>query len=169
MTLPRRVVESVGRVRALAAERPLGDVLSGLIFVAFGLAFAIGAVSYDLGTLLQMGPGFFPFVLGLVLAGLGVLIAAKGFVAAEEVEIGSVPWRAAALLVAAILFFGLTVRGLGIVPAVFVTALLATFAARGMRLVLAVGIAAGLTTVCVLIFVVALSLRLQLVGPWLTF
>jgi hypothetical protein len=32
-----------------------------------------------------------------------------------------------------------------------------------------VAIAAGLTTLCVLVFVLALQLRLPLVGPWLPF
>jgi hypothetical protein len=37
---------------------------------------------------------------------LGVLIAVTGYVAAEGGEIGTVPWRALVLLLAAILFFG---------------------------------------------------------------
>lgn len=169
MSFARRVGESAGRLRTLTSERPIGDVLAGLIFILFGLAFAIGALEYDIGSLLQMGPGFFPVVLGLVLAALGVLIAVKGFVAPENVAIGSVPWRSAALLVAAILFFGLTVRGLGVAPSLFGTSLLAAMAGPGIRFVVAGAIAAGLTIACVLIFVVALSLRLELVGPWLRF
>ena len=67
----------------------------------------------------------------------------------------------------AVLFFGLTVRGLGLVPATAVTALLTALASSRTSILAAVAIAAGLTVLCVLIFVLALQLRLPLFGPWL--
>lgn len=143
------------------------DLLAGAVFTAFGLAFAVTSATYEIGTPLRMGPGFYPLVLGGILVVLGVSIAVKGFVAAEGGDIGTVPWKALVLLVGAILFFGLTVRGLGLVPALFVTVLLAGLADRKARLVPAVVIAASLTALSVLIFVYVLQLRLPLVGPWL--
>ena len=143
------------------------DVLAGAVFVGFGLAFAVTSTTYDIGSPLRMGPGFFPLVLGGVLVVLGALIAVTGYVAANGSPIGTVPWRALVLLLAAILVFGFTVRGLGLAPALFVAVLLAAFAGRGVRLVPAVVIAASLTALSVLIFVYALQLRLALVGPWL--
>ena len=67
------------------------------------------------------------------------------------------------------LFFGLTVRGLGLVPATAVTALLTALASYRTGILAAVAIAAGLTVLCVLIFVLALQLQLPLFGPWLSF
>ena len=143
------------------------DLLAGAVFIVFGLAFAITSTTYEVGSPLRMGPGFFPLVLGVLLVVLGVSIAIKGFVAGEGGEIGTVPWRSLVLLLAAIFFFGFTVRGLGLAPALFVTVLLAGLAGRSPRLIPAVVIAASLTALSVLIFVVILQLRLQLVGPWL--
>ena len=143
------------------------DLLAGAVFAGFGLAFAITSTTYDIGTPLRMGPGFFPLVLGGILVVLGVSIAVKGLVAGEGGDVGPVPWRALVLLLAAILFFGFTVRDLGLAPALFVSVLLAALAGRGVRIVPAVVIAAGLTALSVLIFVVLLQLRLPLVGPWL--
>jgi putative tricarboxylic transport membrane protein len=148
-------------------QRALKDILAGLVFVAFGLGFAISATSYQIGSTLQMGPGYFPLVLGGLLAGLGAVIVAKGIASGEGGPIGSVPWRALGLILGAIILFGLTVRGLGLVPSTFVAALTSAFASRHTNVVTAVLIAVGLTTLCVVIFVVALSLRLPLVGPWL--
>jgi hypothetical protein len=71
------------------------------------------------------------------------------------------------LLLGAIFFFGYTVRDLGLVPALFVSVLLASFAGRGVRLVPALVIAGSLTALSVAIFVYALQLRLALIGPWL--
>ena len=157
--------------RRLNGKRAVTDILAGLVFVAFGLAFATTSLSYELGTPLRMGPGYFPLVLGGILVFLGLLIVGKGFVsgAGAEGRLGNVPWRALLLIVLAVLFFGLTVRGLGLVPATAVTALLTALASYRTGILAAVAIAAGLTVLCVLIFVLALQLRLPLFGPWLPF
>jgi hypothetical protein len=143
------------------------DLLAGATFVVFGLAFAVTSSTYEVGTLLRMGPGYFPLVLGSLLVLLGILIAVKGFVAADSDEIGPVPWKALALLVAALLFFGYTVRGLGVVPALLVTIFLSALAGHRARVVPAVVIAACLTALSVLIFIIALQLRLPYFGTWL--
>ena len=153
-------------------KRAVPDIMAGLIFVAFGLAFAIASLRYDLGTPLRMGPGYFPLALGGILVLLGLLIVGKGLISgtgAEEERLGNIPWRALVLITAAVLFFGLTVRGLGIVPATAVSALLTALASYRTGILAAVAIAAGLTVLCVLIFLVALQLRLPMFGPWLPF
>lgn len=143
------------------------DLLAGGIFAAFGAAFAAISLTYEVGDPFRMGPGFFPLALGILLVGLGALIVVKGFVAASGEGLGIVPWRAIALVVVALLFFGITVRGLGLVPALAVTTLLAAFAGHDVRPARAVLIAAGLTVLSVLVFVVALQLRLALFGTWI--
>jgi hypothetical protein len=155
----------------LNSKRAVTDILAGLIFVAFGLAFATASLRYEIGTLLRMGPGYFPLTLGGVLVFLGLLIVGKGFVpgSSDEEQFGSVPWRALFLIVLALLFFGLTIRGLGLVPATAVTALLTALASYRTGIRAAVAIAAGLTVLCVLVFLVALQLRLPMFGPWLSF
>ena len=148
-------------------RKAIKDVLAGSAFIGFGLAFAVGATTYEIGTALRMGPGYFPLVLGGVLILLGVLIITKGLIAGEGAAIGAVPWKAAGLIVAALLFFGVTIRGLGVVPSVFVTALLAGWSGHRPGAVAPVVIAVGLTAVSVIIFIVALQLRLPLFGPWI--
>ena len=160
-----------GVSRRVNGKRAVTDILAGLIFVAFGLAFAITSLSYELGTPLRMGPGYFPLALGGILVLLGLLIMGKGLISGSGAEerLGSVPWRALFLIVLAVLFFGLTVRGLGLVPATAVTALLTALASYRTGILAAVAIAAGLTVLCVLVFLVALQLRLPMFGPWLPF
>jgi len=147
--------------------RALKDILAGLTFVAFGLAFAVLASGYAVGTPVRMGPGFFPLGLGGILVLLGGVIVVKGFLAGEGEAVGVIPWRALGLILGAVLFFGVTVRGLGLVPSTFVAVLMSTFASRRTGLLGAVLITVGLTVLCVLIFVVALQLRLPLIGPWI--
>lgn len=148
-------------------RRAISDLLAGLAFVGFGLAFSVGATAYEIGTALRMGPGYFPLVLGGLLVLLGILIIAKGFIAGEGADLSRVAWRAAALIVGALLLFGATIRGLGVVPSVFLTALLAGFSGHRTGVVAPVVIAAALTVTCVVIFIVALQLPLRLLGPWI--
>jgi hypothetical protein len=143
------------------------DLAAGAVFTGFGLAFAIASATYDIGSPLRMGPGFFPLALGAVLVVLGIAIAVSGFVAGEGGESGTVPWRSILLLVAALFFFGYFARALGLVPTLLVTVTLAALAGRSVKVIPAVVIAACLTALSVLIFVVLLQLRLPLLGPWL--
>ncbi|MGQ0608655.1 MAG: tripartite tricarboxylate transporter TctB family protein [Chloroflexota bacterium] len=150
-----------------AASRALKDILAGGIFIALGLAFALGALAYDIGTPLRMGPGYVPLVLGGLLAALGAGVIVKGFIAGEGDEIGGLEWRALILVTAAILFFGITVRGLGVVGALFGASLLASLARSQTSWKEALVIAAGITALSVVIFIFALRLRLPLIGSWI--
>jgi hypothetical protein len=150
-------------------RRSFPDVLAGGFFVLIGGAFAVGSLGYGLGTPLRMGAGAFPLLAGSIVAALGLAIVIKGLIAGEVVSFGAIPWRAIAVIVLAVLFFGFTVRGLGFVPTSAVTALVTTLASSRVRLLTAVAVAAGLTVASTLIFVVGLQLRIPLWGPWLGF
>jgi len=50
------------------------DFASGLMFILVGLGFSFVARGYSMGTAAKMGPGYFPFLLGLVLALLGAVV-----------------------------------------------------------------------------------------------
>lgn len=155
--------------RRQAFRKALPDILAGAIFVVLGLAFAITSTTYEIGTPFRMGPGFFPLLLGGVLTVLGILVVGSGFVAAREEQIGGIPWRAIVLITVAFIFFGLTVRNLGVAPTLFITTLLAALAGARMGLIRGIAIAAGLTVLSVVIFIYVLQLRLPLFGPWLRF
>lgn len=143
------------------------DVLAGLIFVAFGLSFAYAAWSYNLGTAIRMGPGYFPLFLGGLLVLLGVFVLAEGLFAGEQGPTAPVAWRGIILILGSVLFFGLTVRRLGLVPTLFVTVFLAALSSVRTGLITALAIAACLTIACTLIFTYALGLPLPLFAPWL--
>ena len=146
-------------------RRSLRDMVSGLIFIAFGLAFAYAAWGYELGTAIRMGPGYFPLALGGLLVVLGVLVLFQGVVAGDAGGVGPVPWRGLLLILGAILFFGFTVRRLGLVPSLFVSVLLAALSSEKTGLVAALVLAALLTLACTLIFSYALGLPVPLFAP----
>jgi uncharacterized membrane protein YcfT len=160
---------SVDRRQAL--KTALADILAGSTFVGFGLVFAIQSLGYELGTLFRMGTGFFPLLLAVVLIGIGTIIIISGIIAgtAEQVSLRGLPWRGMVLIPLALVFFGLTVRGLGLLPAVFVSTLLGGLSSERVKPLAALAIALGLTAVVIVVFVVGLQLRIPLFGIWLRF
>jgi hypothetical protein len=146
----------------------LKDILAGLIFIGFGATFGYAASGYPLGTAFRMGPGYFPLVLAGVLAAIGAAIVVKGITAAaSEGGIGRVPWRAVVLLLGALVFFGATIKGVGLGPGVFGAGLLSAFASRQNGPLEALAIAAALTLLCLAVFHYGLGLSVPVIGPWL--
>jgi len=60
------------------------DYYAGGLMTLIGVGAILEARHYNVGTLLHMGPGFFPIILGVVMSGLGVLIAGVAAVADAE-------------------------------------------------------------------------------------
>ncbi|MGL5867086.1 MAG: tripartite tricarboxylate transporter TctB family protein [Dermatophilaceae bacterium] len=178
-----------------ASSERFRDVVAGVVFVGFGGAFAVGALGYDIGTTLEPGPGYYPMVLGVLLAVLGLAVVVNGLLrrghdAPDEVNSpagpdaaepdaageaddlqdtrGRVPWIAAVLIIGAIVGFAFAVRTLGLVPAVFGCAFVAALAGYRRRVHAALAVAAVLTAICYVIFVLLLQLRIPEFGTLFT-
>jgi len=95
----------------LASQR---DFLSGLMFVAVGTAFAVGATSHEVGSAARMGPGYFPLMLGVILALLGTAITLKSFSKGgpDGDPLGRIAWRPLVCVLGANLAFGALLVGL---------------------------------------------------------
>jgi drug/metabolite transporter (DMT)-like permease len=50
------------------------DFGAGIMFIVVGAFFAIIATQYRMGTAAKMGPGYFPFWLGVLMAFIGLLL-----------------------------------------------------------------------------------------------
>lgn len=91
------------------------DFVSGLMFTAIGAGFAWNsALSYDIGSASQMGPGYFPLVLGLVLVLLGGFIMFFSLVVEtpDGGSIGEMAWRPLFCILGANVVFGVLLVGL---------------------------------------------------------
>jgi hypothetical protein len=90
------------------------DFFSGLMFTVVGGSFALGASHYSLGNGARMGPGYFPLLLGIVLALLGLAVIAKSFAsgAADGDKIGKWAWKPLAYIIGANVLFGVMIGGL---------------------------------------------------------
>jgi hypothetical protein len=144
------------------------DAAAGALFIFFGAGFGLQCLGLEMGSTLRMGPGYFPMVLSVVLLGLGVAILISAIGSIGE-DIGNYAWRGMVFILAAPVFFGLTVRGLGFVPSIFFTTLIAALAGLKMKPLYAVGLALCVTVFCTLVFSIALGLPFRRFGPWLPF
>ena len=146
------------------------DAAAGVLFILFGLFFGIQSLGLEIGTAFRMGPGYFPLVLAAVLVLFGGLILFNAIKAGKDSpSIGAIAWRGLLFLLPAPIFFGLTVRGLGFVPSIFVTTLIAGLASLKMRLAFALLLAVAVTVFSTLVFSYALGLPFRRFGPWLPF
>lgn len=120
------------------------DFFSGLMFMGAGVAFAWGATSYSLGTGARMGPGYFPMMLGILLAILGGVIMFKALVVETEGgdRIGKWAWKPMAFIIGANLLFGVLLGGLpklglppmGLIAGIYGLTIVASLAGEGFKL-----------------------------------
>ncbi len=143
------------------------ELLSGALVLGIGLFFAITALrTLPLGTADAMGAGYFPTVLGGILVVLGIGIALQRG-DDEDRPSAPIPWRGILLIVGSVIFCGATQIGLGLVPSLIGTVLLAAFASDEMNLKTAVLLAVALSGFCAAVFKYGLSMPVALFGPWL--
>ncbi len=94
------------------------DLWAGVMFFAFGALFMVLSQQYQIGTAARMGPGFFPFVLGGLLAFLGAIIFLGAFSSRNEpLRLTPVGWRELGLILGSVALFGAVLPSFGIVVA----------------------------------------------------
>ena len=146
-------------------RRSRRDIYAGGIFLAIAALFAIQGLRYDFGTALQMGPGFFPVVLALVLAIFGILILLSGLRSTPQPVEGEIPWKAIALICLALTIFGAGARLFGLVPVVLISTFLTAIASRKNSLLSSAVMAVVMAALCYVIFKIGLAVTLPTFGP----
>jgi putative tricarboxylic transport membrane protein len=145
--------------------RSLKDFWSGLLYMFFGLAAVIIARDLDMGTALRMGPAYFPTVLGWLLAAIGAISVARGFLTRGD-PLHGLALKPLLIIVGATLLFGFIVRQAGLAVALPVLVLFSAIGSRRFRWAPTLLLAAGLTLFCVLVFLKGLGVPLPIVGEW---
>ena len=109
------------------------DFWAGLMFVAFGLFFMVGARNYRLGSAARMGPAYFPMMLGGVLAVIGGIVFFRSLVAKGE-KVAAIPLRLLFLITLSLLGFGYLLQPIGLVLALAFLIVLSAWAGHEFRL-----------------------------------
>lgn len=140
------------------------DFLAGLMFVAVGVVFAIGAANYSFGSSARPGPGYFPFGLGVLLAVLGAFIVFQALTVRtpDGDRVGAIPLRPVSLIVLAVVLFGVALPLLGMVIALPLLVVVSSLAGDKFGLVEVLALAAVLTVGSWLVFIKLLNLTIPL-------
>jgi hypothetical protein len=142
------------------------DFSSGVIFVAVGLASVGFARSYPMGTTMRMGPGYFPTVLGGLLALIGLTLIVRALLQAG-VPVERLAYSKLALVTASNVLFALLLRRLGLAGALIVLVVVSAYASKRFRWPVALALAVGLAVGSSIIFVRLLGLPIPILGTWL--
>src|SRR4029453_1650706 len=99
------------------------DFWSGVMFCGFAAVGILAARGYSLGSVGKMGPGYFPLLLGGVLAGLGGILIARS-IAVDGEPLARFRLPPLAVVVVAVCLFGVMIEPLGLVLSLAVLTLL---------------------------------------------
>ena len=145
------------------------DFFAGLMYLVVGVAFAIGATEYNIGTGARMGPGYFPLILGVLLGILGALIAFKATLSGPDDgdPVGKWAWRQIFYILGANFVFGillvgipsLGIPGFGLIVAIYGLVIIASFARKEIQIKETLILATILAIGSYAVFVWALNLQ----------
>ena len=97
------------------------DFGAGIMYMVFGLFFALNALNYKMGTAAKMGPGYFPFWLGALLTALGFFILLKSMSSKNtEESIGKWDWRIMIWISGSVALYGILLPTLGFLLSVII-------------------------------------------------
>jgi hypothetical protein len=154
------------------------DFYSGLLFIVLGVAFAWGATNYNVGDAARMGPGYFPLLLGTVMALIGVIVTIKAMVidSIDGDKIGPWAWRPLVYIIGANFVFGLLLAGMrsislpafGLIVAIYALTFIASMAQADWKFVRTFALATALAVGSYLVFVMALALQFPVWPDFIT-
>ena len=152
------------------------DFFSGLMFTVVGLCFALGSLTYNVGTGARMGPGYFPLWLGIVMTVMGLVLAFEAMTVetADGEPIGKWAWKPLFFVIAANLAFGVLLGGLpsiglppmGLILAIYALTIIASMAGDQFKLIPSIILATVLAIGSYIAFIWALKLQMPV---WPTF
>jgi hypothetical protein len=145
------------------------DFWAGAMFIVIGALYAGFSLQYEVGSGARMGPGYFPLLLGILLAVLGVIVAWQSTVkSALELRVASIGWRELFLVLGAVAVFGFTLPWLGMVVAIALMILIASFASHEFTWKTTIMSILVLLVMSYLVFVKGLELQFPVWPTFLT-
>lgn len=154
------------------------DFFAGLVYAAVGGSFAIGATTHHVGEGARMGPGYFPLMLGILLAIIGAIVMFKALTVAtpDGNPVGQWAFKPLIFIIAANFAFGILLGGIpslgvpamGMVLAIGALVILAAMAGPEFRWVEVLILAAILAAGSWAAFVWGLGLQFQVWPSFIT-
>ncbi|MES3003911.1 MAG: tripartite tricarboxylate transporter TctB family protein [Pseudomonadota bacterium] len=107
------------------------DFFAGLLYIAVGAGFAIGATHYNHGEAARMGPGYFPFWLGVLLAAVGVFVTIAAIRPGAAMEnFPKMDFRPLAWILGSLVLFAFILQPLGLALSIFILVMISSVASH---------------------------------------
>lgn len=139
------------------------DFKAGLLFIIFGIVTAFLSQRYTIGTAAKMGPGYFPFLLGLILPLLGAGICLKSLSKGKGVK-RNIPlrFRPVFFILSSVVLFGLLLYPLGMILSALFLVMISSMASEEFNLKIAFLNAFVLVILILIIFVYFLKFQIPI-------
>lgn len=143
------------------------DAASGILFFVLGVLGIVLSLEEQIGTAARMGSGFMPLMLSCGLVAVGVVNIAGALRGADEETVEVSGLRPVAMVLLAVAAFALSIRNLGLGPAVFLAAVIACYAQDRPSVLRVLAFAMLLGLFSTLVFISGLGLTIPaVVVPW---
>jgi hypothetical protein len=146
-------------MRAMAGNAK--EVWAGALFLALGAAVLVYARAYPMGTATNMGPGYFPTLLAILLCVAGLVAVVQGLRAAERIRVGPLPLVPLAFVVAGMVGFAALVDDHGLAAAALVLIVMSCYGRLLRRPVEVVVLCVVLLAIAYAVFIYAIDLPLD--------
>ena len=145
------------------------DFWSGVMFALIGFSFAIivKVFEYPMGTGSRMGPGYFPYVLGIIMGVIGIVIIVQAWIS-EGAPVAKFAWRPLFWVLLAFVIFGLIAKVAGLVISIVILVIVASYGGHEHRWKEAVISSVILAAASAGIFVYGLKLPFPIWPPFIT-
>jgi hypothetical protein len=138
------------------------DFWAGIMLIATGAASIFIARDYPFGGTMRMGPGYFPSMLGGILALFGIYVMIIGLRRGEKITVHC-STRALIVLPLSLIAFGVLMTYVGFIPALAVLIFGSASAGRDFKFVEVLLLTVILTALSVAIFIWGLGLPYPLI------
>jgi hypothetical protein len=133
------------------------DIAAGLLFLAVGVTTLLLSRPYEVGTTFDMGPGYFPTAIGIILIALGLALGLAGL-RTSGARLRLPALRPLLTVIGAVVAFGLLVERVGVVPATIAAVVLGSASSGQFRLWEVAALSVVLSGLVVGVFVLGLGL-----------
>ncbi len=142
------------------------DFWSGAIFVAVGIAAVYFGRAHPMGTAMRMGPAYFPTMLGILLALIGMALIVRALIVVGP-PVEAFTFAKPAMILGSNVLFGVLLRTLGMISAIIALVLVSAYASERFRWPAALALAVGLAAFSAIAFVRLLGLPIPILGSWI--
>ena len=142
------------------------DFLSGVMFIAFGLAALYFGRNLQMGTTVRMGPGYVPHMLAYIMLALGGIISVIALLTPGEIT-EAPKWKPITMVTVGIVCFALLFERAGLLPALVVLIMIASLGGEEFKLTEVLANMVILSVLCIVVFKLGLQMNISIIrGVW---